>query len=128
MVFAPLVVGLVLLAVPRMPDGVTLWAWVAVSAADLALIVALWIGWDTAARNPVTGMGYEVDVPWIPTVASGYHVGVDGLSLPLLAMTAVVFLACAVYSLRQRRATRVYACCCSCCCRQSRWACSPRWI
>src|SRR5690625_7315458 len=45
-------------------------------------------------------MSSEEQVPWIPGVNSSYHSGVDGLSLPLLAMTAVVFLACAVYALR----------------------------
>ena len=32
-------------------------------------------------------------------MSSSYHVGVDGLSLPLVAMTGVIFLACAVYAL-----------------------------
>ena len=102
-VFAPLALGLVLLAVPRVPDRVVLWSWVAVSVADLALVVALWIGYD-----PASGIGHETNLRWIPTVSAGYHVGVVGLSLPLVAMTAVVFAACAVYSLRERRAVRPY--------------------
>ena len=40
--------------------------------------------------------------PLDPTVNSSYHIGLDGLSLPLVALTAGLFLACAVYSLRQR--------------------------
>jgi NADH-quinone oxidoreductase subunit M len=42
-------------------------------------------------------------------VNSGYHIGVDGLSLPLLAMTAVVFLAAAIYSLREQRRPQHFA-------------------
>jgi NADH-quinone oxidoreductase subunit M len=76
---------------------------VVVSAADLALVVGLWIGYDPAA-----GIGYETNVRWIPTVSSGYHIGVDGLSLPLVAMTSALFLACAVYSLRQRHRVRAF--------------------
>ncbi|MDN5748759.1 MAG: NADH-quinone oxidoreductase subunit M [Pseudonocardia sp.] len=102
-VFGPLAVGLVLLALPRLPDPAVRWTWVAASAADLALVVALWIRYD-----PRAGIGYEANVPWIPTVSSAYHIGVDGLSLPLLAMTAVLFLACAVYSLRQKERVRAY--------------------
>ncbi|WP_341855492.1 hypothetical protein [Brachybacterium sp. GPGPB12] len=40
---------------------------------------------------------------------SSYHVGVDGLSLPLVAMTTIVFLACAVYALRQPDRPRIQA-------------------
>ncbi len=103
-VFLPLAVGLVLLALPRLPDPAIRWTWVAVSAVDLALVVALWIGYD-----PSSGIGYETDVEWIPTVSSGYHIGVDGMSLPLLAMTCVLFLACAIFSLRETKRVRAYA-------------------
>ena len=103
-VFLPLAVGLVLLAVPRLPDPAIRWIWVAVSAVDLALVVALWIGY-----HPASGIGYQTNQAWIPTVSSGYHIGVDGLSLPLLAMTAVLFLACAIYSLRHQQRVRAYA-------------------
>ncbi|MEN3268540.1 MAG: NADH-quinone oxidoreductase subunit, partial [Pseudonocardia sp.] len=103
LVFAPLTVGLVLLLLPRVPDRAVCWTWVVVSAADLALVVDLWIGYDPAA-----GIGYETNVRWIPTVSSGYHIGVDGLSLPLVAMTSALFLACAVYSLRQRHRVRAF--------------------
>jgi NADH-quinone oxidoreductase subunit M len=102
LVFAPLSVGLLLL-LPRVPDRAVCWTWVVVSAADLALVVGLWIGYDPAA-----GIGYETNVRWIPTVSSGYHIGVDGLSLPLVAMTSTLFLACAVYSLRQRHRVRAF--------------------
>jgi NADH-quinone oxidoreductase subunit M len=102
LVFAPLSVGLLLL-LPRVPDRAVCWTWVVVSAADLALVVGLWIGYDPAA-----GIGYETNVRWIPTVSSGYHIGVDGLSLPLVAMTSALFLACAVYSLRHRHRVRAF--------------------
>ncbi len=42
-------------------------------------------------------------VPWIPSVGISYHVGVDGLSLPLVAMTSVLFPACAMLALRETR-------------------------
>ena len=42
-------------------------------------------------------------------MGSSYHVGVDGLSLPLVALTAVVFAACAVYGLRERSRPRLQA-------------------
>ena len=54
-------------------------------------------------------LAFDEQVPWIPGVNSSYHVGVDGLSLPLVIMTAVLFLACAVYSLRGSERSRAQA-------------------
>ena len=109
-VFLPLLIGLILLVLPHPRDRAVAWTWVAAAALDLALVIGLWASYPD--RSPETAPGafaYEERVLWIPSVGASYHVGVDGLSLPLMAMTAVLFLACAVYSLRQRRRTRAHA-------------------
>ena len=103
-VFLPLVAAAVLLAVPRVGDAVVRWTWIAVSGAELALVVVLWLGYESGS-----GYAYEVNRRWIPSVSSGYHIGVDGLSLPLVALTAVLFLACAIYSFRQTDRIRSFA-------------------
>ncbi|MGW3606285.1 complex I subunit 4 family protein [Micromonospora sp. NPDC005161] len=102
-VFLPLAAAAALVAVPRLGDTLARWAWVAVTAVDLALIVILWARYDTP---PAGGLAFAQQVDWIPGVNSSYHIGVDGLSLPLVAMTAVIFLACAVYALRERHRPR----------------------
>ncbi|MDG6110304.1 NADH-quinone oxidoreductase subunit M [Dactylosporangium aurantiacum] len=102
LVFAPAAAALVVLLWRSMPAAAVRWIWVAVSAAELAGIVALWAGYDG-------GIGYEVNRPWIPGAGSAYHLGVDGLSLPLLTLTAVIFCACAVYSLRHADRIRGFA-------------------
>src|SRR5882724_71919 len=105
-VFLPALAAAGLLAVPaRAPRAVFGWAWAGVSAADLALVVAAWAGYD-----PRGGFGWTEDAAWIPSMGIRYHVGVDGLSLPLIAMTAVLFLAVAVYSLRETRRVKGYVC------------------
>ena len=97
-VFLPLAAALVLGFVPRIGDTVARWAWVAVAFVDLLLVIGVWARYDA----PATGaLSFEERLPWIPGVGSSYHVGVDGLSLPLLVMSAALFLACAVYSLGQ---------------------------
>ncbi|MEU3132972.1 NADH-quinone oxidoreductase subunit M [Streptomyces sp. NPDC006854] len=104
--FLPLLVCAALLFLPRtLPDRVYLWTWIATAAADLALVVIVWAGFDTGG-----GMQYEQRVRWIPSAGVGYHVGVDGLSLPLVALTCLLFLAVAVYSLRESRRVRSYVC------------------
>ncbi|MEV6821009.1 NADH-quinone oxidoreductase subunit M [Nocardiopsis dassonvillei] len=111
-VFLPLLAGLALLVVPRPRDTAVAWTWVTVASLDLVLVLGLWANYPTATGSAEGAMGafaYETHLRWIPSVGAGYHVGVDGFSLPLLAMTAVLFLACAVHSLRQRRRTRAHA-------------------
>ncbi|MEW2630827.1 NADH-quinone oxidoreductase subunit M [Streptomyces sp. NPDC048389] len=105
-VFLPLLVCVVLWLWPRpLPDRVCTAVWTATAATDLALVVALWAGFDTGG-----GLQYEQRTSWIPGAGVSYHVGVDGLSLPLLALTCLLFLAVAVYSLRETRRVRNYAC------------------
>ncbi|MGW1560529.1 complex I subunit 4 family protein [Streptomyces sp. NPDC002144] len=105
LVLLPTAVAAVLLCIPRTaPRGLFLWAWTATTAAELALTVAVWAGYRTAG-----GTQYEVRARWMPSAGVSYHVGVDGLSLPLLALSCVLFLACAVYALRQTRRVREFA-------------------
>ncbi|WP_067686859.1 complex I subunit 4 family protein [Nocardia jejuensis] len=108
LVFLPLAAGAALLALPQLGDGVIRWAWVAIGAVEVALTVALWIGFT---RNPPAAgeFAYEAHHAWIPSLRSGYHIGVDGLSLPLLALTTVLFLACSIYALRRQDRVRWFA-------------------
>ncbi|MFI6496774.1 NuoM family protein [Nonomuraea typhae] len=97
-VFLPLLAA-ALLVVPGVSAR---WVWAGATGADLALVAGMWLGYDG-------GLAYETRLRWIPSLGAGYHVGVDGLSLPLIAMTAVLFLLCAVYSWRETQRPRSYA-------------------
>lgn len=104
--FLPLAVGAVLLLLPyRLPDRAYTAVWIGTAAADLALVIALWAGFDTRG-----GIQDEQRVRWIPGAGVGYHVGVDGLSLPLIALTCLLFLAVAVNARRETRRVRSYVC------------------
>ena len=105
-VFLPLAAALALVALPRLGDAAARWAWVGVAAVDLALVVVVWLRYESPAAGE---LAFEERAEWIPGVDSSYHVGVDGLSLPLIAMTGLIFLACAVYALRDTDRPRVQA-------------------
>ncbi len=105
LVFLPAAAGLLLL-VPAVPDRVARVAFVAVTAVEAALVAVLWLRYD----DPGPGaLAHEQQARWIPGIGSSYHVGLDGLSLPLVAMTCVVFLACAVHALAEDRRPRLQA-------------------
>jgi len=69
---------------------------VAFSGLVLVLTVVLAAGFDRdhPARTQAT-----TDVTWIPALRIHLHLGVDGISLPLLVLTALLTFLCALYSL-----------------------------
>ncbi|GAA2001983.1 NADH-quinone oxidoreductase subunit M [Nakamurella flavida] len=104
-VFLPLLVAAVL-AVAPVSGSVARNAWVAVTLVEVGLVVVLW----AVYRTPPTGQAaFAERVDWIPAAGTAYAVGVDGLSLPLLALTAIVFAACAVASRRSTPRPRTQA-------------------
>ena len=104
LVAAPLLLVLLLAAVPATADRrVFLGAWTALAALEVVAVAVLWV-----LERPGAGLVDEVAVPWIPAFGVGYHVGLDGLSLPLVALTTVLFLAVAVVSWRERRRVKSY--------------------
>ncbi|MEN3585179.1 NADH-quinone oxidoreductase subunit M [Streptomyces sp. ZYX-F-203] len=105
LVVLPVAVAALLMCVPRTaPRAVFPAVWVAATAVELLITVMVWAGYRAEG-----GMQYEARARWIPSAGIGYHVGVDGLSLPLVALTCVLFLACALYATRQRRRVREFA-------------------
>lgn len=105
-VFLPLAAAVALAAMPRLGDTAARRSWVVISGLEVALVAGLWVAYETPAPN---ALAFETKATWIPGVDSSYHVGVDGLSLPLLAMTAVVFFACSVFALHEERRPRTQA-------------------
>ncbi|MGA4541696.1 complex I subunit 4 family protein [Uniformispora flossi] len=105
LVFLPAVVAAVLVCLPaRTPRWVVTAVWAGTAAAVLVLTCIMWGHYADDG-----GLQYETQARWIPSVGISYHVGVDGLSLPLIAVTAVLFLACAVFAARRNHRLRDFA-------------------
>jgi NADH-quinone oxidoreductase subunit M len=62
------------------------WAAFASSLFALALAFVLWHGFDPAAR----GFQFQETHVWIPALAIEYHLGVDGLGLLMVMLSAIV--------------------------------------
>ncbi|GAA1953552.1 complex I subunit 4 family protein [Kitasatospora viridis] len=65
----------------------------------LVLAIALAAGFDHAHPGRMQAV---TDVRWIPAIGVRFHLGVDGVSLPLVVLTALLTFLCAVYSTRRR--------------------------
>jgi NADH-quinone oxidoreductase subunit M len=87
----PLIGLLVILALPK--TAVTAIRSVALLATGAVLLLSiLLLG---AFRSEVAAMQFVAQLPWIPQLNVSYHVGIDGISLPMVLLTAILsFLAC----------------------------------
>ncbi len=101
-VFLPLLAAVVLALWKGIsPTGAHVVGLVA-SGLALAGTLAMW------ARGAGAGFGQVEETAWIPSLGAAYRVGVDGVSLPLVLLTAVVFPVALVFSLGVRDQARSY--------------------
>lgn len=90
-ILVPLVGAVVIGALPMSLERLARPAAIGVSGLVLVACGRLWIAFDSAAQ----GMQFEYVRDWIPGLGTSLHLGVDGLSLPLVALTALLtVLAC----------------------------------
>ena len=76
----------------------------AATALVLALGVFMWYGF----RDQSGTYAYEETRRWLPAIGSSYHLGVDGISMPLLLLSAVLFVFAVLSSSRVREQTKEY--------------------
>ena len=97
----PLVGMLLILAMPR--TAVRAIRFVALGATGIAFLLGVLL---LANFHPhVTAMQFEQQMPWIPQLNIAYHLGIDGISLPMVLLTVLLgFLAClASWSISERQ-------------------------
>src|SRR5213593_216437 len=95
--FLPLVGALVIAFTPRERDRLVRSLGVLITAAALIAGVVMAMGFDYGAGH---GLQFEVNARWIPVIGARYHVGIDGISLPLYLLTLALSFLCAIYSYR----------------------------
>jgi NADH-quinone oxidoreductase subunit M len=87
----------------RDPEQAVLRHGVTVTGAVLAATVVLALGFDTGQPG---GMQAESNLDWIPSLGIRLHIGIDGISLPLLVLTALLTFLCALHSYGARNSSR----------------------
>jgi NADH-quinone oxidoreductase subunit M len=93
--FLPVVGVIVLLFLPSAHKRMILI--VGTVAAGLALIVGVVVAlrFDYGAGELIQ---FEVNTQWIPQINANYHIGLDGLSLPLFVLSLLVSFLCLIYT------------------------------
>ncbi len=90
----PALGALLLALLPGRMDRLARLAAVAISGATFVVSVGLLAGRSSAH----SGDWQSVNVRWVPAIGLRLHLGVDGISLPLVLLTTLLTLLCAVYS------------------------------
>jgi len=85
-------------------EPLTLGVAVGVAAVELVLAILLWARFDCS----VHGFQMRETAEWIPGFRVWYDVGVDGISLLLILLTAFLTVLCIAYSARIGRRAREY--------------------
>jgi NADH-quinone oxidoreductase subunit M len=93
MIVVPLAGGIAISLIPEALSRYARSAAFVISGAVLAASVWLWATFRHAA-----GMQFELNLPWIPGLGTGFHIGVDGMSLPMVFLTALLTLLAVVAS------------------------------
>jgi NADH-quinone oxidoreductase subunit M len=94
-IFVPAVGLAVILLIPRAQET-------AIKAAALVTtLVTLGVGVGIAADfnyDSTAQLQFRVNEPWIDVIRARYHLGLDGISLPLLLLSMLVTVLCVIYS------------------------------
>lgn len=96
LIFFPLLAGVIVLALPEARASLAKGLAVGSAALTLLLSLATW-----AKMQPNGGLQLVQKLPWIPFAGVEYHVGVDGISLFLLVLSALFALLAMLYSWQQ---------------------------
>jgi len=107
LIWLPVAGGLVLLVLGDSRAGVARWLALLVTLITLLLCVPLWQGFD----HSTAAFQYLERATWIPQLHAQYYLGVDGISLPLIVLTAfmTVPVVIAGWSVIEKRASQYYA-------------------
>jgi NADH-quinone oxidoreductase subunit M len=96
-IFLPLVGALLVMTMRKAPAPVV--HAIGIGISGLALAGAAWM-WARGVND--TGFAQVEQFDWMPTIGAAYRVGVDGISLPLILLSAVLFFLTFIYSAKVR--------------------------
>jgi NADH-quinone oxidoreductase subunit M len=94
-IFVPLAGAVVMMFVPRASEAVHKAVALVTTGATLAVGIYLLAEFD---YNRTSKLQFVVNRSWIPVINSRYHIGIDGISLPLLVLSMLITFLCVIYS------------------------------
>ncbi|MEP6758416.1 MAG: proton-conducting transporter membrane subunit, partial [Actinomycetota bacterium] len=95
--FLPIVGALVILLVPKEKDKMIRGLGIVIMALAFVCAVVIAFQFDYGRSGELQ---FVQNAKWIPVIGARYHVGIDGISMPLFVLTYLLGLLCAIYTYR----------------------------
>jgi len=104
--FSPAVVAVFIMLLPREETALIRWTAFLGSLVPLALAIYLWFNFE----SELPGFQFEEQYTWYAAINSSYHLGVDGISLTMVLLTALLtpLAILASYSIQDRVKTYMF--------------------
>lgn len=98
--FIPLLGGVIILVMPRDRRDAIRWTALVFTTLPLLFAAVLYLRFDSAAAgfSASTGLQFVERYPWIPDFNINYFLGVDGLSMPMVLLCALICPLCILAS------------------------------
>jgi NADH-quinone oxidoreductase subunit M len=103
MTFVPVAGAAIVLA---LPNNAKLIRWVSAAATVPPLLMAIWLFKNFDRANP--GFQFIEDYTWIPSYNISYTMGIDGLSISMVLLTALLSFLCIFASFGIEKAVKGY--------------------
>ncbi len=94
-VFIPAVGAVITMLIPREEEEAIKWTALLTTLATLGFTIATVAKFDF---DKTSTLQFSVNKNWIDVINSHYHVAVDGISLPMLALSSFITVLCVIYS------------------------------
>jgi NADH-quinone oxidoreductase subunit M len=107
LVWLPIAAGVLLLLLGERSPALGRWLALGASVLTFVLSLQLWAGFDTTTAT----MQFVERAPWIERFDAWYHLGVDGISMPLIVLTTFItpLVVIAGWSVIEQKAGQYYA-------------------
>jgi NADH-quinone oxidoreductase subunit M len=107
--FLPLLGGLVVLCLPRQQHAVLRWTALGFAIIEVALVAVLALTMKSQQAGSTFGLSpLHVTQAWLPSLGINYSLDVDGISLVLVALTALLTAICIGASFRIEQKVKNY--------------------
>jgi NADH-quinone oxidoreductase subunit M len=107
-IFFPVLGGIALLFFPKDRLNAIRWTALGIAAIELVLVFAAALIYLESAASVLINSPLQESVPWIPRLGINYSLSVDGISLLLVVLTALLTVVCIAASFRIEKKAKNY--------------------
>jgi NADH-quinone oxidoreductase subunit M len=97
-VFLPLIGAAIIALIPKAREESAKTVALIVSVLGFALALGILGGYYANGAPEAGALAYEVNLPWIDAIGARYHIGIDGISLPLFVLSYLLTFLCSLYA------------------------------